>query len=258
MKRAVLCAVMLAAALVSIPNAAEAAKKKPPAKPNPPAAAPAPAPAPAPAAAPTPAPAPAPSAPPKEIKAAPATAAPTPAPAAKKEKDDLDFDLLGKSQKMNPEELAAAERIEQLAKTRRTMLMIHQALGFTLMGVATANTAIGTLNYWDKFGGGGFTNNFELLHLISSMTTAGVFTAQGLIALFAPDPYDKPGRWDSARVHRILMAASTVGMIAQIVLGFVSSTRLGHTDQRDFARIHLGVGYATYALTMAGGLVYLF
>lgn len=197
-------------------------------------------------------PAPAPAAAPTEIRAAPAE------PTRRSSKGDLDFDLLGKSHTADPEEVAKAEAIERAAKTRRTMLLVHQALGFTLMGVATANVAIGTLNYWDKFGGGGFTNNFELLHLISSMTTTGVFAANGLLALFTPDPYDKPARWDSARAHRILMAASTVGMIAQIVLGFVSASRLGHVDQRDFARIHLGIGYATYALTMAGGLTYLF
>jgi len=258
MKSAWLSAVLFAAGTLLVPHLADAAKKKPPKRApveakTPPSAPVEPVKPEASTAAPNPAPTLAPAAAPTEIKAAPASAEP-----ARKKSDDLDFDLLGKSDKLNADELVAAQRIQQLAKQRRTMLVVHQALGFALMGVATANVTLGTLNYWDKFGGGGFTNHFELAHLISAMTTTGIFATNGLLALFAPDPYDKPGRWDSARVHRILMAASTVGMVAQIALGFISATRIGQVDQRDFARIHLGVGYATYALTMAGGLVYLF
>ncbi len=183
---------------------------------------------------------------PKTIKAAPA------------QKDAFDFDLLDQPKEKSASDVQKVEAIERSAKLRRTMLLVHQALGFTLMGFATANFVLGVLNYYDKFAGGGFTNSYELAHLISSMATTGVFATAGIIALLTPDPYDKPGRWDSARWHRIFMATATAGMAAQIVLGFVSASQLGHLDQRDLARAHLIVGVGTYALTMAGGLTYLF
>jgi hypothetical protein len=192
---------------------------------------------------------------------------PTPAPAGKKSdaapaqmKDDLDFDLLGESKApgLSAEDKAKQEAIEKAGKTRRAVLQAHTAIGFVLLGAMTINTVLGTLNYYDKFGGGGFTRTYENAHLISALITSGIFVTQGGLALFAPDPYPKPGRWDTARVHRIMELAAAIGMATQIVLGFVSSSRLGNLDQRDLARAHLAIGYITYGFTVGGALAWLF
>lgn len=248
---------LVAVSVFALAGPAFAAKKKPAAKP-----------APTKPAEPAPKPAepakPADPAKTTEIKAAPAkqetAAKPDPAAAPKEVKDDLDFDLLGDAPNaaMKPEDKAKQEEIEKAGKTRRAVLQAHTALGFTLLGVMTVNTLLGTLNYYDKFGGGGFTNNFEIAHLVSSMTTTGVFLAQAGLGIFAPDPYPKPGRWDTGRFHRIFMTAAAIGMAAQIVLGFVSASRYGHLDQRDLARAHLAIGYITYGFTAAGAIAWLF
>lgn len=196
------------------------------------------------------------SAPERGAEKAPEKAAAATPPTAVK--DDLDFDLLEKKEAPSQFELEQAEETERAARLRRSMLLAHQIIGYTLMASMTVTTVLGTLNYYDKFGGGGFTERYRTAHLVSSMVSTGAFATNGLLALFTPDPYDKPGKWDSARAHRIIMASATAGMVAQVVLGFISAARLGNLDQRDFARTHLAVGYVTYALTMAGGLVYLF
>jgi hypothetical protein len=174
-------------------------------------------------------------------------------------KDDLDFDLLGDAPPaLSPEDRARQAEIEKAGKIRRAVLQTHTALGFALLGAMTINTVLGTLNYYDKFGGGGFTRNYETAHLISALATSGIFAAQGGLALFAPDPYPKPGRWDTARVHRIMMISAAVGMATQIALGFISAARYGHLDQRDLARAHMVIGYLTYGLTVGGALAWLF
>jgi hypothetical protein len=197
---------------------------------------------------------------PVDVKAAPAMVEGQKAATATKSSgsDGLDFDLLGSTPVADPTAILKAEEIEHKAKIRRTMLLVHQGLGYGLIGLSALNIVLGSLNYYDRFGGGGYTDNYDLAHLITSMTLTGVFASAGLLALFSPDPYEKPARWDSARVHRILLGAATVGMVTQIVLGFVSAARIGNLDQVDFAKAHLGIGLATSALTIAGGLVYLF
>ncbi len=172
--------------------------------------------------------------------------------------DTLDFDLLGSPASAAAEEIAKAEQIQNEAKRRKTMLTVHQALGFTLMGMSSLNMVFGILNYWDKFGGGGHNRTFEIPHLVTALSVTALFGTNALLALFAPDPYPKPGRWDTARIHRIFMFSALGGVLTQVVLGFISASREGNYDQRQFATAHLGVGIATYVLTVAGGLTYLF
>jgi len=247
---------LVLATLIFAATPVHAAKKKPKPKPAPVTGPVAPAsPAPQDVIVPPPLPAAKPTAPAPTIAPKPAEPKVIKASAPK---DAFDFDLLDKPKEKTAADIQKADATERAGKLRRTMLLVHQALGFTLMGVSTVNFVLGVLNYYDKFSGGGFTNNYETAHLVSSMVTTGVFAGAGVLALFTPDPYDKPGRWDSARWHRIIMATATAGMVAQIVLGFVSAARLGSLDQRDLARTHLIIGTATYALTVAGGLTYLF
>ncbi|MCC6809464.1 MAG: hypothetical protein IT381_18695 [Deltaproteobacteria bacterium] len=244
-----------AAATIAVSAPASAAKKKPAAKA---AAKSAPAPKPVEKAQEKPAE--------NAIDAAPAAADKTPPPPEKKsdnaptevKKDDLDFDLLGETKPLSAEEKLKNEEIAKASKTRRAVLQTHTALGFVLLGVLATNTLLGTLNYWDKFAGGGFTQRFELAHRISWITATAVFATQAGLALFAPDPFPKPGRWDTARVHRILMTSAAVGMGAQIVLGLITAFRYGNLDQRDLARAHLAIGYVTYGLAAAGAITWLF
>ena len=95
-------------------------------------------------------------------------------------------------------------------------------------------------------------------HLGLSIATTGLFTGTGVLALFAPNPYPKPYRFDRAMIHRVSMALATAGMVAQIILGPVIVARSGYQDQPRIALGHVITGYATFAFMTAGVVSYVF
>jgi hypothetical protein len=171
---------------------------------------------------------------------------------------DQDFDLLAPQK---PPDEAAKERDRQLMQQlgrRRTMLQLHQLGGYATMATLTAAVVLGQVNYLDKYGGGGDTGRWMTPHAIAAFTAAGVFTATGLLALFAPSPLEKPSRVDTVTLHRIAMAVATAGMVAQVVLGPITASKEGQLSQRDFALAHQIVGYTTLVATYTGFLVLTF
>jgi hypothetical protein len=174
---------------------------------------------------------------------------------------DLNFDLLDDGAKPagpTPEQLAASLRIEKLAKIRRPMLTTHQALGFSTLAVMTANLVIGHLNYYDQYQSGNFTGRFEKAHLGLSISTSVLFGTTGLLGLFAPNPYPKPIRFDTALVHKLSMIMATAGMVTQVIMGPVAVARQGRLNQANIALGHVITGYATWAFMAAGTLAYVF
>lgn len=137
------------------------------------------------------------------------------------------------------------------------MLTAHLIVGYTLLGVLGATEVLGTLNYYDHFGGGGYHDTYNGLHEGFAIASTAIFAAQAGLAIFAPDPYPKPGGWNSARFHRIAEIMASVGMVTEIALGPISETRYGKLDQRDFAAAHLVIGYITYAFVVGGVLAWL-
>lgn len=148
--------------------------------------------------------------------------------------------------------------IEHQARLRRRMLTAHQAFGFSTLAVFAATLVIGQLNYQDKYVNGDFTGRYELAHLGLGTATAAMFTTTGLLALFAPNPYPKKYRFDTAMVHRVAMALATAGMVTQMVLGPIIDTHAGRLDQPRLALGHLVVGYASFAFMLSGTLAYVF
>jgi hypothetical protein len=175
---------------------------------------------------------------------------------------DLDFDLMGGDAHGSPVEDAARARrlaaIDRAVRRRRPMLQAHQALGFVTLGLLAATLVIGQLNYVDKYGGGDDNGRFYAAHLGLGVTTTLSFTATGLVALFAPNPYPKPVRADAALLHKVSMALAAAGMVTQLVLGPVTAAHEGRLDQRDYALAHLVTGYATFAFMATGVLAYVF
>jgi hypothetical protein len=107
----------------------------------------------------------------------------------------------------------------------------------------------------DKYGGGGDTGRFQTFHRITAYSSAAVFAATGLLAVFAPVPVDKPVRLDTATLHKVAMATAAAGMAAEIVLGIIAVRSEGpptSLSQRDFALAHQIVGYATLAAAVTG------
>jgi hypothetical protein len=182
---------------------------------------------------------------------------PAPALPARPAKDD-DFDLLPPEK---PPDAAAEARQRDLSRSlalRRTLLRLHQFGGFVTLGAMTATTIVGQLNYDDKYGGGGDTGKYRSAHQVLAYGTAGIFAATGLLALFAPSPFEKQLRLDTATLHKASMLVATFGLVAQVVLGIVTSGSEGKISQRDLARAHQIVGYTTLAATATGFAVLTF
>jgi hypothetical protein len=179
---------------------------------------------------------------------------PTPAPAPPSA-TDLNFNLLEEPPKEAP---PGSAQLAQKVAERRQMLRLHQILGLTTLGLLAATDVVGQLNLDDKYGGGGGTNKYELLHIGLATTTLGLFTAVGMLGLFAPTPYEKTFHWDTATFHRMFMLLSTAGMVAQVVLGILMSTEQGNINQRDFATWHQVTGYATLGSMAAGASILVF
>jgi hypothetical protein len=163
----------------------------------------------------------------------------------------MDFDLLGEA-KPPPAPDAGA------LKLRRTMLTVHQAVGFGLVGLQLATTIVGQLNYSDRFAGGPSTAQYQLSHAALAYTTLGVFVVNGTIALLAPSPVKRSMTMDRVMVHRIAMFTAAAGMLAQGILGVYTSDREGYLNQEKLATVHLAIGYATLAAmaTGVGALVF--
>lgn len=201
--------------------------------------------------------------------------APSPGPAAATEssaaaapqatqapaKSDLDFDLMADSPKSagpTPEELRRSLELDGKVRLRRQMLTAHQVFGFVSLAALAATLVVGQLNWLDKYHSGDFTGRYEDAHLGLGIATTGVFSVTGALALFAPNPYPKAIRFDTALVHKVSMILATAGMVAQIVLGPVITARVGKLDQPNIALGHLVTGYATFAFMAAGTVAYFF
>ncbi len=192
--------------------------------------------------------------------AAPGDAAAT-APAAPGGAADLNFDLFDEGKKdtgPSAAELARRQSIERLAKIRRPMLTTHQALGFATLAALTATVVIGHLNYYDKYQSGDYSGRYSLAHEGLGISTSILFGATGLLAVFAPNPYPKPIRLDTALIHKISMILATAGMVTQVILGPVTASRVGRLDQGSLALAHVVTGYATWAFMATGTIVYFF
>jgi hypothetical protein len=163
---------------------------------------------------------------------------------AEPEKPSLDFDLLGAA-KPPPEPVDPGA-----LRLRRRMLGVHQGIGLGLLGLQLATTAVGQLNYSDRFGGPD-TARYKLSHKALAYTTLGVFAVNGAVALLAPSA-KAPRKLDRVMVHRIAMLTAAAGMAAQVVLGIQTRDRVGRLDQERLATTHLAVGYVTLAAVLAG------
>jgi hypothetical protein len=174
---------------------------------------------------------------------------------------DLQFDFFAEEkhetvqQKLQLELQVAA--LERKVKRRRSMLKWHQGFGFATLGLLAVTLVIGQLNYQDKFVDGDYTRRYNGPHMILSGFTSASFATTGVLALFAPNPYPKPIKFDLALLHKASMAAATLCFLAQVILGPISVAKEGTLAQRPLATAHLGIGYASFAFMATGTIAYL-
>lgn len=156
----------------------------------------------------------------------------------------LDFDLLGAP--------APTKRVDEGAlRLRRTMLTWHQGVGLGMFALQLATTAVGQLNYNDKFGGDN-TNKYVQPHAILAFSTLAAFAAAGTLALLAPSPIRHDEGFDRVKLHKLAMFTAAAGMVAQGVLGVWTQSREGYLNQQTIATAHLAIGYVTLAAVAAG------
>ncbi|MFP2962858.1 hypothetical protein ACLEPN_35090 [Myxococcus sp. 1LA] len=164
--------------------------------------------------------------------------------------DSMDFDLL------EPAEAATAAQVdpdlEKRIGRRRTMLKLHQGLGFAMAAGLVGTTVVGQLQFNDSFRGGGDDRNLLGLHRGLAIGTSALFATVGLLGVLAPEPFEKDFQWDTITVHKIFMALATVGMVAQIVLGIMATDRFGRLSETDMATAHQISGYVTLGAVSAG------
>ncbi len=184
-----------------------------------------------------------------------------PAP-AEATKSEADFDLLDDA--THPSVAELAEKGAQTDKEvwlRRKMLNVHQALGLGLLASMVATTVVGELNLVDKYGEKGYTRRYYNLHTGLVITTSVLFTSVGTLGYFAPDPYPKKLRFDRldpSTVHKVSMAAATVGMLAQLALGIVAANLDGSLAQPNLVTAHQIVGFTTLGALTVGAVAWLF
>lgn len=183
---------------------------------------------------------------------------PPPAPPAKPSKNDDDFDLLPPEKAPDEAALARQAELTRSLSLRRDLLRLHVLGGFATVGSMAATVIVGQLNYNDKYGGGHDTGKYHFAHQVLAYGTSGIFAATGLLALFAPSPFEKQLRLDTSTLHKVSMLVATGAIAAQIVLGIVTARSQGSISQRDFALAHQIIGYATLAATATGFVVLAF
>lgn len=188
--------------------------------------------------------------------AEPATEAAAPA-------SNLDFDLFDGTPApavpaaLNPE-------LEAQVTSRRALLHTHQILGISTLAAMAMTTLLGQLNYHDLYGSGGRNGYFMWPHRVSMAATTTLFATTGTYAMLAPEPYEgavEDRGVSTATVHKTFTALSTLGMLTQIGLGFVTARKADAGNPnglKKMAQIHELVGYGTFGCLAVAGAAWVF
>jgi hypothetical protein len=156
---------------------------------------------------------------------------------------------------------AKSATISDLSKIRRHRLETHQFLGLTTWAFMAASCIIGQLNYNDLYGGGSGRGSYQMPHRLLVYSSTGLFTATGIYALLAPQPYKKPLKFDTGLIHRIAAIGATAGMVAEVVLGFITARTADSGNPsgiKSMAKVHDAIGWTTFGFMTVAGTAWLF
>jgi hypothetical protein len=190
-------------------------------------------------------------------------AAPAPAPAPSDKPAGLDFQFFEPDAAAAPgaDSAAKSATIAELSKKRRHRLETHQFLGLTTWAFMAASCIIGQLNYNDLYGGGSGRGSYMMPHRLLVYSTTGLFTATGIYALLAPQPYKKPLKFDTGLVHRIAALGATAGMLTEVVLGFLTARTADSGNSsgiKSMAKVHDAIGWTTFGFMTVAGAAWIF
>jgi hypothetical protein len=186
-----------------------------------------------------------------------------PAPAQPNKPAGLDFQFFEPDDAAAPgaDSAARSANIAEQSKTRRHRLTTHQFLGLTTWAFMAASCIIGQLNYNDLYGGGSGRGSYMMPHRLLVYSTTGLFTATGLYALLAPQPYKKPLKFDTGLVHRMAAIGATAGMVAEVVLGFLTARTADSGNSsgiKSMAKVHDAIGWTTFGFMTVAGTAWIF
>ncbi len=186
---------------------------------------------------------------------------PLPAPGSKP--PGLDFNFFAAEPGATPgaDTTAKDASVDQLSKTRRHRLEIHQTLGIATWILMGASCVVGQLNYNDLYGGGSGRGSYQMPHRLLVYPTAALFATTGIYSLLAPSPYKKPLQLDTALVHRLAAIGATAGMLAEVALGFITARQAdagNPSGLKQMAQAHQIVGWTTFGFMTAAGLSWVF
>jgi hypothetical protein len=77
----------------------------------------------------------------------------------------------------------------------------------------------------------------------------------------APQPYKKPLKFDTGLIHRIAAIGATAGMVAEVVLGFITARTADSGNSsgiKQMATVHDVVGWTTFGFMTAAGAAWIF
>jgi len=186
-----------------------------------------------------------------------------PAPVLPDKPAGLDFEFFEPEKGALSSADSAAKNVQfsELSQKRRHRLETHQFLGLTTWAFMAASCIVGQLNYHDLYGGGSGRGAYQMPHRLLVYSTAGLFTATGIYALLAPQPYKKPLKFDTGFVHRVAAIAATAGMLTEVVLGFITARTADSGNSsgiKQMATVHDVVGWTTFGFMTIAGTAWLF
>ena len=199
--------------------------------------------------------------PPSTLPSSVPSAVPAPTPSDKPAGLDFHFFEPEDAASAGADSVAKSANISELSKKRRRRLETHQFLGLTTWAFMAASCIIGQLNYNDLYGGGSGRGSYMMPHRLLVYSTAGLFTATGIYALLAPQPYRKPLKFDTGLVHRIAAIGATAGMIAEVALGFITARTADSGNSsgiKSMAKVHDAIGWTTFGFMTAAGAAWIF
>ena len=189
------------------------------------------------------------------------SAVPAPDPSDKPAGLDFQFFEPETSTLSGADSAAKDARFSELSQKRRHRLETHQFLGLTTWVFMAASCIIGQLNYSDLYGGGSGRGSYQMPHRLLVYSSAGLFTATGIYALLAPQPYKKPLKFDTGLIHRIAAIGATAGMVAEVVLGFITARTADSGNPsgiKQMAKVHDAIGWTTFGFMTVAGTAWLF
>lgn len=148
---------------------------------------------------------------------------------------------------------------EAQVQQRRTLLSVHQAVGLATWGLMATTVVVGQHNYNDLYGkNAAYTQKYREPHVALAGATTASFAFTGILALAAPEPYPKRVRLDTATVHKVSMGLTTLGLVGQMALGYLTHNSPNFMDQRRLAQAHQALGYATLGTMTIGAVTLVF